>query len=196
MILKGKIISTKKGKNGGLFAQVRTDAGQLIRNVLLIIQSNTSSKPKILDKNDTNLVILLIGMQNNLIYGLPYNAPQEDGLKDGEYIAGNLSAGSHIFFNEKGNIEIRNSTGASVIVEDNKIEVKDSTGAGIDINNSKVDLSNSLESLSGILTQLTTLLQNFISVDNPATPTITVQPSTATLSAITALQTNINKVIG
>lgn len=179
MILKGKILSTKKGVNGGLFAQVRTDAKQLISNVLLIIPPNTSSKPDILDKNDTNLVLLLIGLQQNLIYGLPYNPPQEDDLKDGEYIIGNLSKGSKIFFNEAGNIEI-----------------KDDSGAGIDIDNSKVEISNNLESLSSILTQLTTLLQTFISVDNPAAPTITVQPSNATLSSIATLQTNINKLIG
>jgi hypothetical protein len=169
-MLKAKIIKTKKGKQGGVFAQVETEGKQIISNVLLIFQHNTATNPLIKDKKDSNLVYLLRGYQNDLLYGLPYNPLLEDSLKPSEYKAGNLEKGSFIFFDENGNVVI-----------DSKL--------------SKISLNNDLETLNSLITQLIVVLQNFISVDNPITPTITVQPSTATQNAITTLQTNFNKLI-
>jgi hypothetical protein len=204
-MLKAKIITTKRGRQGGVFAQVRTDASQIVDNVLLIFQHNTSTKPLIKERNDSNLVLLVQGYQNDLIYGFPYDPLLEDALKNGEYKAGNLSKDSFIFFNEDGNILIQNSNNDLISLNDGNVSIKNGEGKNININQAgniaingltgKIELNNNLETLSSLITQLITLLQNFISVDNPITPTITVQPDTATQNAITTLQTNFAKLI-
>lgn len=204
-MLKAKIVSTKRGKNGGIFAQVKTDGDQVINNVLLIFQTNTATKPSIKKDNDSNLVLLIQGYQKDILYGLPYNPLLEDQLKNGEYKAGNLDSNSFIFFNELGNILIQNSDGSLINIEGGNVTITSSESKSITINEGgnivingltgMIEINNDQETLASLITQLITVLQNFISVDNPAVPTITVQPSNATLNSLTTLQTNFNKLI-
>jgi hypothetical protein len=59
----------------------------------------------------------------------------------------------------------------------------------------KVEISNKLQSLQDLINQLNTLLTNFVMVDNPATPTITVVPNNATQATITQLQNDFNQLL-
>jgi hypothetical protein len=114
-------------------------------------------------------------------------------------------AGSNITIKKSGEILLSTNTNSSInIKESGDISLSTADGklieittAGIIINSaaSKFILSNSQEGLKSLMDQLIALLQNFISVDNPASPTITVRPNNGTQAAITALQTNINKLI-
>lgn len=165
-IPKGKILETTQG---GRFAKVETMGGQIFDDVLLIFPHNSMSRPKIGDDaTDTNLVLLLQSINNDNIFGLPYNVLLQPELEIGEYIIGNFNKGSKLFFDKDGNISL------------------EASDAG------KISIDNTTQSLQDLITQLITVIDNLEVVD-PISGDLPITAATST--ALSTLQTNFDNLL-
>ena len=77
-----------------------------------------------------------------------------------------------------------NNDASEMNFEDTKIALDD-----------KVEMKNATQTLQDLIFQLNTLLQNFVMVDNPSSPIITVVPSTATQTTLTQFILDFNELL-
>lgn len=74
------------------------------------------------------------------------------------------------------------------------VDINSDQGANINLDD-KVGISNNSQDLKLLVTQLITVLQNFVSVDNPAAPIITVIPDNTTQANLNQLLTDFNELL-
>lgn len=204
-VQKGYLIRTYQGDLGQQLAQVKLRADEVIDDVLMLYPYGFASRMQREEQEGSMVLLLKIGGSKTNIFGIPYNPLFFQDLEETEVKIGNPKQKNTVTFKANGDIEVTTQQNININASKNidlsnseSKTIKINDGGNIEINSKtgKIEINNDLETLNSLLTQLITVLQNFISVDNPVTPTITVQPSTATLASLATLQANFNKLIG
>ena len=159
-----------KGANGGLTIPINTGDSCLVcfndRDVDSWLIDGLVQRPNTLRNHDLSDAIIVVGIRNQINKITNYNNEATE-----------LNYIDNIISIDNAKINLINTSGASIVLDD------------------KLELKNTAENLKAVIDDFITIVTSLKTVDNPASPTITLVVDTPTTNALTALSTRVGVLL-
>jgi len=159
-----------KGANGGLTIPINTGDSCLVcfndRDVDSWLIDGLVQRPNTLRNHDLSDAIIVVGIRNQINKITNYNNEATE-----------LNYIDNIISIDNAKINLINTSGASIVLDD------------------KLELKNTAENLKAVIDDFITIVTSLKTVDNPASPTITLVVDTPTTNSLTALSIRVGDLL-